>query len=49
VIKTIPVKWAGYVARMEASTCAYRRSVGILDGKRPLDLGIDGRLILDWI
>jgi hypothetical protein len=34
---------------MEDSTCAYRLLVGIPDGKSPLDLGVDGRVIINWI
>jgi hypothetical protein len=34
---------------MEDRTCAYRCLVGLPDGKRPHDLGVDGRLILNWI
>ena len=49
MIKARPVRWVGHVARMEDSACAYRRLVGIPDGKRPLDLGIDRKVILNWI
>jgi hypothetical protein len=34
---------------MEDSTCAYRLLVGIPDGKKRLDLGVDGRVIINWI
>jgi hypothetical protein len=49
VIKERPLRWAVYIARMEESTCAYRRLVGIPDGRRSLDLDVDGRVIINWI
>lgn len=49
VIKERPVRWAGCVARMEESTWAYRRLVGIPDGKRQLVLGVDGSVLINWI
>jgi hypothetical protein len=34
---------------MEVMTNAYKILVGKPEGKRPLDLGTDGRIILEWI
>ena len=34
-LKLIPLRWAGYIARMERSRNAYRVFVGKPEGKRP--------------
>jgi hypothetical protein len=44
------MKWAEDVARMGIRSCAYCMLVGRTDGKRsPGDLGVDGRIILNFI
>ena len=47
VIKSIRMRWAGYVARMGERRGVYRISVGKPEGKDNLgDPGVDGRIIL---
>ena len=49
VIKSIRLKWAGHVARMEEGRRAFKFLTGKPTGKRPLGgLGVDGRIILEW-
>jgi hypothetical protein len=44
------LKWARHIACMEEMGNAYSILVGKPEGKRHLqDLGIDGRVILEWI
>ena len=47
VIKSISLRWAGHVVRMEESRSAFKILTGMLTGKRPLDR-VDGRTILEW-
>ena len=50
VIKTIRLRWAGHVARMEESRSAFKILAGKPTGKVNLwgGLGVDGRTILKW-
>ena len=48
VIKYIRLTWADHVARMEGR-CVFKISTGKPTGRRPLGLGIDGRITLEYI
>jgi hypothetical protein len=39
----------GYAARMEEMRNAYKILVGKPEGKRPLKIGVEGKIILEWI
>jgi hypothetical protein len=44
------MRWAGHVARIGDRRGVYSGLMGRPDGKSPLqDVGVDGRIILDWI
>jgi len=44
------MKWVGYVARMGEMRNAYRVLVGKPERKNHAeDLGVDGRMMLEWI
>jgi hypothetical protein len=49
VMKSRRLRWAGHVARMGERRGAYRTLVGKPEGRRPFDVGVDGRIILKWI
>jgi hypothetical protein len=49
IIKARRIRWAEHVARMEERRDTYKILVGKLEGKKPLDLDVDGRIILSWI
>jgi hypothetical protein len=50
MIKSKVMRWEGHVTHVGEKTKAYEISVGISEGKRPLeDLRLDGRIILGWI
>jgi len=50
VIKSRRMKWAGHVARMGEEREVYRVLVGKPEGRNHWgDLGLDGRIILEWI
>ena len=46
VIKSIRLRWAGHVARMEEDRCAFKILTGKPTGKR--GLGVGRRTILEW-
>jgi hypothetical protein len=50
VIRSRRMRWVGYVARVGEVRNALKILVGKPEGKRPPeDLGLDGRIILEWI
>jgi hypothetical protein len=50
VVKPKRMKWVGYVARMGEMRNAYRVLVGKPERKNHAeDLGVDGRMMLEWI
>ena len=50
VKKSRRMRWAGHVARMGEETGVYRVLVGKPEGRNYWgDLGVDGRIILEWI
>jgi hypothetical protein len=50
MIKSKRMKWARHVARVGEKRNAYTVSVGKLERKNHLeDLGLDGRIILNWM
>jgi len=49
VIKSRRVRWAGHVARLGERRDVCKVLVGKREGKRPLDPGVDGSIILRWI
>jgi hypothetical protein len=50
VIKSRRMRWTEHVSRMGAMRNSFKFLVGNPEGKRPLeDLGVDGRIISEWI
>ena len=49
VIKSRRIRWAGHVARLGDRRDVYKVLVRKRDGKRRLDPGVDGKIILRWI
>jgi hypothetical protein len=49
VIKSRRMRWTGHVARLGERRGVYRVLVGKREGKRRLDPGVDGKIILRWI
>jgi hypothetical protein len=49
VIVSRKMGWAGHVARMGAMRNTYKIFVRKSEGKRPPNLGTNGRMILEWV